>query len=556
MLLELAIRNFAVIEDARLEFSGALTALTGESGAGKSMVVEALLLALGERADADAVRAGANRAEVSASFGLEDCPDAAAWLAAAELDADGACVLRRSVGGDGRSRCYINDRPVPAARLRELAQHLIEIHGQHAYQALLRTDHQLALLDRYGDLQPLARAVRDTHSAWRNAREALDAAQADAGALDAQRATLQERMAALDALDLQPGEWQALEAEQARLAHLDTLAAGAAEALALLDDAETPTAAALGARVAQLLGRLAPVDAALEPLAAQVDAAVDELRTVASALRRYASDLEPDPQRSGYVDERLREALTLSRRYGAEPAELPDLTVATRAELDALEDPAASSAALQARCAEALEQWRSQAAVLSAARQETAARLEAAVNAELARLGMQDARFVAALEALPQDAPDARGAERVELRLAPHPGAIALPLARVASGGELSRLSLAIEAAALARGGVPTVVLDEVDVGIGGRTAGVVGAMLQALGGVRQVLCVTHLPQVAAYADHHLRIERQAQAHPPRARVDALDARGRIAELARMLGGEGPTARAHARELLQAAERT
>lgn len=552
MLTGLSIRNFAVIEDVRLEFDGALTALTGESGAGKSMVVDALMLALGERADADAVRAGATRAEVSASFDLRDNADLRAALADAGLDAGDQCILRRTVSADGRSRSYVNDQPVAAGRMREIGQQLIEIHGQHAYQALLRPDDQLRLLDRYAGAQDLARAVAAAAADLAAARAALAGADADAAARAARRDELAVQCAALDALGLAPGEWARLETEQSRLGHVEALLAGAGEALALLDDSDAPCAGALTARAGQVVARLAALDGALAPLADELAGALAQLRAVASSLRHYADTLEADPQRARLVDERLREGLALARRYGVDPPALPDLHARVRADLAALDDPGASPAALVERCAQAQAHYRTLASELSARRSAAAARLEAAVNAELAQLGMADARFVAALQALPEEPPSARGAERLELRLAPHPGATALPLGRVASGGELSRLSLAIEVAALAQGGVPTVVLDEVDVGIGGQTAVVVGRMLQRLAGGRQVLCVTHLAQVAAHAHHHVRVVRDAGTHPPSATVEPLHDAERVAELARMLGGRGPAARAHAVELLAA----
>jgi DNA repair protein RecN (Recombination protein N) len=554
MLCALGIRNFAVIEDAHLEFGDALTALTGESGAGKSMVVEALMLALGERADADAVRAGCARAEVSATFDLADAPHLRAWLGEAGLDTAGECVLRRVVSAEGRSRSFVNDQPVTAARVRELGQRLIEIHGQHAYQSLLRPEHQQDLLDRYGGHETLVAAVRAAHRTWRDATVALQAASADAAHASARRAELHERLAALDALGLGAGEWAELEAEQVRLGHLETLAQGAGEALALLEGDDGTGAGSLASKAGQGLARLAGYDATLAPIAHTLEGALAELRAAVSALRRYAAALEPDPQRARHVDERLHAGLALARRYGVAPETLPDLHEAVRAELAALDDPAHTGAALAARCDAALAAYRDAAGALSAARGAAAARLEAAVAKELARLAMHEARFVVVLEPDASDAPPlARGAERVELRLAPHPGANALPLGRVASGGELSRLSLAIEVAALARGGAPTVVLDEVDVGIGGLTAGEVGRMLRRLATQRQVLCVTHLPQMAAHAHHHLRVVREAHGNPPAAQVEPLRGAARIAELARMLGGDGPTARAHARELLTSA---
>ena len=553
MLTALSIRNFAVIEDARVELDGALTALTGESGAGKSMLVDALLLVLGERADAAAVRAGAPRAEVSAQFDLTDAPAVQSWLRDAGLDSpDRQCVLRRTVGADGRSRSYVNDQPVPAARVRELGAQLVEIHGQHAFQTLLRPDAQLRLLDRYADAEDLAAAVAQGYAALVHTRTQRDAALAARAQAAAARTDLQAQCAALDALDLKPDEWPALEAEQARLSHVETLVADGAAALALLEDADAPNAASLTARAAQVLGRLSGFDARLAPLADQLDGALAQMRDVASALRHYAQDLDADPARARWVDDRLREGLALARRHGVEPAELPTLHATLRERLAALDDPGHASA-LDAACRQAESVYRQACAALTAARTAAAPRLEQAVNAELDALGMGDARFMVALEDLPPEPPGPRGAQRAELRLAPHAGAPALALARVASGGELSRLSLAIEVAALARADVPTVVLDEVDVGIGGRTAGVVGRLLRRLAADRQVLCVTHLPQVAACAHHHLRVVRAEAASPPTAIAQILDESARVEEIARMLGGEGPTARAHARELLETA---
>ena len=555
MLVGLRIDNFAIVETAELEFETGLTALTGETGAGKSLVVDALLLALGERAGADALRAGADQAEVTAVFDVGAVPAARAWLEVNELEAGDECVLRRTVRADGRSRSFVNGRPVAAGLLRELGQRLVDIHGQHAYQALLRPAAQRALLDRFAGAAPQLAEVAAAFDAWQAAGRAIADAERSAAGRAERLQLLRFQADELAALALGADEWPQLDAELRRAGHAQALAEGSAAALQALDD-DGAGAHRMLAQAAGHLRRLAGFDERLAEPLVLLDGALSQVAEAGSALRHYLDALEVDPARLQWLEQRVAAVLALARKHQVTPDALPALEAAVQAELAALDAAGPGRAALEQAQRAAWQRYETAAAQLTAARRAAAQRLAEVASDTIGGLGMPGARFEVALLPLAPGEASAHGAERVEFRIQANAGDGPRPLAQVASGGELSRISLAIQAATLAQGDIPTLIFDEVDVGIGGAVAETVGRLLRGLGGRRQVLCITHLPQVAAQAHHHLRVAKRTEAARTITAVEPLPATARVDELARMLGGRSITerTRAHAAEMLTAAQ--
>lgn len=555
MLTHLHISDFAIVDRLDLDFKAGMTVLTGETGAGKSILIDALGLALGDRADTGVIREGCARAEVAAAFDIGDAPAARAWLAEQELDEEGECVLRRTLSAEGRSKGYINGRPAPMQSLRELGELLIDIHGQHEHQSLLRPEVQTALLDGYGDLQTAARSVAATAREWRAAREELERLSTAAAERDARRDLLAYQLQELEALDLQPGEVEALEEEHRRLANGGRLLEEGGRTLALLhEDDETSAAALLGA-ARRGLEELQALDPELAPVTELAESAEVQLKEAALELRRYLDRLELDPERLQWVEARIEALHDLSRKHRVHPTGLAGLAGELAEELAGLEGADQRRAELAARVEALAARYREEAGVLSAGRVRAAAALGEEITGRIRRLSMPDGRFEVALEPRAGAEPAPGGEERVAFRVAANPGQAPRPLARVASGGELSRISLAIQVATVQAGTVPTLIFDEVDVGIGGGVAEVVGQSLRSLGGTRQVLTVTHLPQVAAQGHHHLQVGKRKVDGANRTRVRPLSPDQRVDEIGRMLGGLEITDNtlAHAREMLELA---
>ncbi|MDR2637630.1 MAG: DNA repair protein RecN [Zoogloeaceae bacterium] len=548
MLTHLAIRDFVIVDRLELEFQAGFTALTGETGAGKSILVDALALALGERADPGVVRGGKERAEIAATFDLASLPEAKAWLAGQDFPADDELLLRRVVEAGGRSRAYINGSAASVQQLKAIGELLVDIHGQHAHQSLLRAEAQRELFDMHGGLSGLAAEVAASWKEWRRLADLLAAAEAGGEAGERERDMLAWQIRELEETALQPSEWAELEAEQRRLAHAASLIEGAQYALAALSDGEGACESLLSA-VADRLAGMAALDHELEEGAQIVQSAQAEISEVVTLLRRYADRVELDPARLAAVETRQETLLALARKHRVEVEALPGVLAALQARHAEL---AASTdlAALAEKVTEARAAYRSLAARLSAGRGKTAAALEKDVSAEMQRLALTSGRFVVALP--PREGGSANGDEQVEFRVAGLAADEARPLAKVASGGELSRISLALQVVASQNARVPTLVFDEVDVGIGGGVAEIVGRLLNQLGKERQVLCVTHLPQVAARADHHWQVSKSAAEGRISSHIAPLAPEERIHEIARMLGGVEITAttRQHARELL------
>ncbi len=549
MLQRLTIRDFVIVEHLELEFEGGFTVLTGETGAGKSILIDALALTLGERADAIAVREGAARADITAEFDTGGNRPLHAWLADSDLAGDeGVCLLRRVVESSGRSRGFINGHPATAAQLREAADFLVDIHGQHQHQSLSRPATQRALLDAYGGLEAQAALVADLWRTWSRRREERLAFEGNAAAIQAERERLEWQAQDLEALKLVPGEWAAVGAEHSRLAHAASLIEAAQTGVETLSEGEGAALEQVNAVIAKL-EPLLQHDLRLRDILDALEPAQIQLQEAASALRRYAERSDLDPQRLREVELRLDALHGAARKYRVDPDALPALAEHTRerlAELGAGGDPDT----LRRRGEGAEAACRAAAKKLTAGRRKAAKKLADAVTAGMQELAMQGGVFEVALE--PLETPAAHGSEQVEFRVAPHPGVTPQPIAKTASGGELSRLSLVIQTALSRVAKVPTLIFDEVDAGIGGRVAEIVGRMLRELGERHQVMCITHLPQVAATAERQWQVSKLTRGGKVASTVVALDAAARIEEIARMLGGVKitDTTRRHAAEML------
>ncbi|HEX9207806.1 MAG TPA: DNA repair protein RecN [Steroidobacteraceae bacterium] len=556
MLTHLQIRDFAIVEAVELEFAGGFTVLTGETGAGKSILVDALLLAVGGRSDSGAVRHGAERAEVSATFAVAGNRAALAWLDEQSIEHDGECQLRRVVGADGRGRAYLNGQAVPVQSLRALGELLVDVHGQLEFQSLARRGYQREAVDGSGALAAQAAAVRDAYDRWR--------------ALDEQRASFEQRLkdresrldllrhyaTELDGLDPKDGEAAALAEERKRISSLGRLAEGTAQVESLLAGDDGGVTSAL-ARSQTVLRQLVTLDATLEPVSAQLEEATIAAREALSTLRRYVDSLEADPARQEWLEARLAALEGVARKHRVEVGELPALRERLQAELGELEAGAVSAAELQQRLAEARAAYVEAAAKLTRGRRAAAKALDGKVTAYMQTLGMPGGVFVTRVEPADPVVFSPHGNDEVEFLVSANPGQPPRPLAKVASGGELSRISLALQVAAVEAAHLPCLVFDEVDAGVGGAVAEMVGRQLRSLAARGQVLCVTHLPQVAAQAEHQLRVAKQVEKGATRTRIQPLNEAARVEEIARMLGGTSITERTrdHAREMLEAARR-
>jgi len=548
MLRRLSLRDFVIVPELEVEFGAGFSVLTGETGAGKSILIDALQLALGARGDALVVREGAARAEIAAEF---DAPATLApWLEDAGFDSNDTLLLRRTIDAQGKSRAWINGSPATVTQLREAADALVDIHGQHAWQSLTRPAAVRALLDSEAgvDMAPLAALWVQ----WKNATAALERARTQSAEIERERERLAWQVGEVARLAPAEGEWTELNAEHTRQAHAQTLIEAAQGALGAVAEADT-NAAALTLHAADALAEAARIDARLAPVAEVLQSAHAQLTDAAHSLSTYLQHADVDPQRLAELDARLSAWIGLARRFRRPPEELAALLASWREELVQL-DAATDSAALERAAADAERAWRAEAQRVSKARKLAAPQLADAVTQAMQQLGMAGGRFDVALIA--QDEPQSFGLEGVELRVAGHAGSTPRALAKVASGGELSRLALAISVTTArgTAGGAPTLIFDEIDAGIGGVVADTVGRLMKQLGRERQVLAVTHLAQVAACGDHHFVVTKRAQGPRTQSDVCAVSGEARVAEVARMLGGERlATSVAHAQELLGSA---
>jgi DNA repair protein RecN (Recombination protein N) len=537
MLTALYIRDLAIIRALELETADGLTVLTGETGAGKSILVDALALALGSRADSGVIRHGGERAEVSASFAINPSSDAARWLKEQDLDADGECLLRRVVDGTRGSKGFINGRPVPIQLLRDLGERLVDIHGQHEHQSLLRRDAQRQLLDDYAGLNDAVDLVGRHYQQVRSLQERIEALNRDSADHGIRLELLRHHVKELEALNLSPNEIAALEEEHGRLANGAEILDGAQLVLQSLDADEETAATRVVAQATRKLEGLAQFDPRLGEVAMLLSEASVQIDEAVSRLQRYVGDLDLDPARLQWLDARLGTIHDLARKHRVKPDELPPLLEKFRTELSDTEDFEGNLARLNDELKNTQTQYARAAAVVSTSRVQAAKKLARAVTERLQDLGMAGGRFSIDLTPLPKGELSPHGAERIEFQVTANADQPLRPLNKVASGGELSRISLALQVAAASVARIPTLIFDEVDVGVGGRVAEIVGQQLRALAAKRQVLCITHLPQVAALGEHHLRIAKSTQAGATDVAIDALKKAERVQEIARMLGG-------------------
>lgn len=546
MLRTLTIRDFVIVDHIELEFSAGFSVLTGETGAGKSILIDALSLTLGGRGDASMVREGANKADICAEFSSNKVCDG--WLAEQELSSEeNMILLRRVIDNAGRSKAYINGVSVTATQLRELGALLVNIHGQHAHQSLLQHDTQRQLVDSHAQLLPLVHEVSQLYKHWHSLRQQRHQFETNARQVLIERERLEWQVSELDKLRVQPNEWQEITNEHSRLAHAASLIEGAQYALHAISDADDPLLTQL-ATINQKLTKLTEYDESLQFILDTLEPARIHLQETTSALNDYLNRVELDPDRLRAVEQRVDALHSCARKYHVSPQELPNLFNTLSAELAALGE-ATNLESLFALEKAALNSYRLSATKLSKERAIAAKKLSHSVTKTMQELSMAGGCFDITL--IPTE-PSLFGTEQIEFMVAGHAGVAARPLAKVASGGELARISLAISVIASSSTTTPTLIFDEVDSGIGGGVAEVVGRLLKRLGQDYQVLCVTHLAQVASQANHHFQVSKISRAEGTLSQIDMLDHKSRVEEISRMIGGLEITAttRKHARELL------
>ena len=553
MLHTLSIRDFVIVDTIELEFSAGFSVLTGETGAGKSILIDALTLALGGRGDASVVREGAAKADITADFSVSEV--AQAWLAANEFaNDDGGALLRRVIDNAGRSKAYINGIPATAAQLRELGDMLVDIHGQHAHQSLLKSEAQRALLDgqataREAGAEQDARQVAALHKRWRALVRQREEFETNAANVLYERERLEWQVGELEKLAAKPGEWTEITNEHSRLSHAASLLEGAQEALSIISESEDHPIVSQLSALNQKLGKLVSVDAELQPIVDLIESSRIQLQESVYALNNYLDRVELDPERLHQLDARMEAMHSTARKFRVTPEELPEEHAKLSEKLQHLAD-ASDIEGLLRQEAKIEAEYRGVAERLSATRRAAALELGQAVTRAMQELSMTGGSFEIALNPCE---PAAHGLEQVEFLVAGHAGTAPRSLAKVASGGELARIALAISVITSHATTTPTLIFDEVDSGIGGAVAEVVGRLLKRLGQGRQVLCVTHLPQVASQANQHFQVAKSTLDNGKTAsRIDMLDTKARVEEVARMLGGLEITAttRKHARELL------
>lgn len=554
MLKFLGIRDFVIVDSLELDFASGFTALTGETGAGKSILIDALSLALGERGDAAMVRSGCERAEITAGFDIAASPDMQAWLGEQDMEGDpGICLFRRVLDSGGRSRGFINGRGATLQQMREAGDQLLDIHGQHAHQSLLRPDVQRTLLDGYAGATASAEKVAALYRDWQSLRRRRISLSENAEAVASERELLRFQRAEIDGLGFNLAGWQSLQEDHSRLSHTAGLLETAGFGLETLSDADNSCLAQLNALAVRIRDGMQH-DASLGETLRMLENAQAELQEAVYTLRHYQDRLDTDPQRLREQEQRIQSVMDAARKYRVAPEELDEALqriVSRLAELGGDAD----LAELDRQEKAAQQDYLAAARKLTAARKKSADKLSREITAALQTLAMQGGSFAVALLPLAQvdeNRGSAHGLETVEFQVAANPGTEMRSLAKVASGGELSRISLAIQVATSQVAAVPTLIFDEVDSGIGGRVAEIVGHLLKKLGRTYQVLCVTHLPQVAAAADQQWQVSKTVENGVTSSRIAVLDGKQRVEEIARMLGGVKitETTRKHAAEML------
>jgi DNA repair protein RecN (Recombination protein N) len=547
-LKRIVLRDFVIVSELDLDLSSGFTVLTGETGAGKSILIDALQLVTGGRSDVGLIREGSPRTDVSAEF--DATMAVTIWLEAAGFDTQDSLLLRRTLDTQGKSRAWINGSAATAAQLRELGEQLLDIHGQHAWQSLTRPDAVRGLLDAYAGVSTAA--LSNLWQRWRQAQMALTQAHGAQESLQRERERLTWQLSEVEKLAPRADEWEALNTEHGRLSNAQALLDSAQGALQTLDDDDSNALGALHS-ACQLLQQQQHLEPYFKELTEVLSSSLAQVEDIVHSLRAYLHKTELDPQRLGELDERMALWLSLARRYKRAPAELPQLLASWQQELQTL-DAAADLTTLEATQSAAQQAYMLEANTLSKARGKTAPQLAKAITQAMQGLGMQGGRFEVTLEKSAQ--PMQSGLEEVSFLVAGHAGSSPRPVNKVASGGELSRMALAIAVTTSQLGTAQTLIFDEIDAGVGGAVAETVGRLMKQLGMDRQVLCVTHLPQVAACADHHLVVAKQMLGNSTVSSVASVQGEQRVAEVARMLGGErlSSTTLAHAKEMLQARE--
>jgi DNA repair protein RecN (Recombination protein N) len=556
MLVHLSVHNYAIVEHLDLELERGMSVITGETGAGKSIMLDALGLTLGDRADSGVVRPGADKADILATFDLGDIPEAGAWLAERDLDSEGPCILRRVITAEGRSRGYINGTPCPLGDLKALGELLIDIHSQHEHQSLLKTDTHRRLLDEYAGASDLARQVHLAAQRWRQTRQELDRLANSGDEQRARHQLLSYQLEELENLGLGENELDSLEQEHKNLTNAEALFGICRQVIDQCSESDSGNV--LGALTSSLnrLGAIGNAPHALGEAANLIASAQIQVEEAVGELNRFLDHFDADPARLQQLEERLDTLYTLARKHRVHPTELPALQQRLIDEVESLHASDESVEQLGEELAAYARHYQQKAKELSGLRTEAAKQLAEAVQQEVQRLGMPGGRFT--IELRPNNGGELQphGLEQVELLVSANPGQPLKPLAKVASGGELSRISLAIQVITAQTSRVPTLVFDEVDVGIGGPTAEIVGQLLRRLGDRGQVLTVTHLPQVAAQGHHHLFVHKVRGSDETRTAVSTLSKAERVEEVARMLGGIDLTKEslAHAKKMVVTAK--
>jgi DNA repair protein RecN (Recombination protein N) len=555
MLTQLTIRNFAIVSDLEVELNRGMTVISGETGAGKSIMLDALGLCLGDRADSDSVNSGAERAELTASFDIRQIPQARLWLSEHDLEGDPQeCHLRRVITREGRSRSYINGRPTPLALLRELGQYLVDIHGQHEHQRLLKKDHHRVLLDEFGNHTELTEEARRLYHKWRRQHAELEQLTQVSDERNARIQLLSYQVEELEQLALTQGELEQLEHEQQLLENAGSLLSTGQQLLNISHEDDSLNCQSMLHHCLQLLQQLGTEDSRLQQANEMFNSALIQVEEAGREVRHFLEAVEINPERQQEVEERLTVIYDVARKHRLLPEQLIEFQQSLQQELMGLTRSDNEIELLADEVESAWQSYLKTAAELSLARQQQAEHLDRLVDTQLHALGMPDARFSACLTPLDTERYSANGLEEVEFLISTNEGQPARALAKVASGGELSRISLAIQVVTAQTSSTPTLVFDEVDVGIGGAIAEVVGRMLRELGERVQVLCVTHQPQVAAQGHQHLFVSKKGQKGTSQTRVSRLSEAQRVEEVARMLGGVDitRTSMEHAREMLSA----
>ncbi|CAK9885668.1 MAG: DNA repair protein RecN [Candidatus Erwinia impunctatus] len=553
MLAQLTVANFAIVHELEIDFHSGMTAITGETGAGKSIAIDALGLCLGGRADAEMVRKGASRADICARFSLKDTPAAARWLQANELDDGHECLLRRVIRGDGRSRGFINGTAVPLSQLRELGQHLIQIHGQHAHQLLLKPEHQKTLLDAYIGETSLVKNMAESHYQWHQSCRALAQHQQRAAERQSRSELLHYQLKELDEFAPVSGEFERIDEEYKRLAHHGQLLSTGQQALNSLTDGDEQTLQAQLYTVQQWISEMSVMDNTLNSVRTLLEEAAIQISEAGDELRHYCERLELDPNHLHELEQRLSRQISLARKHRVAPEALPNLYQQLLAEKGQIDQQESDQEALVHAVATHHQQALACAQALHTIRSNAAEELSQLITTSIQSLSMPHGKLEIKLQYDP-DVLTAEGADKVDFRVTTNPGQPLQSLVKVASGGELSRIALAIQVITAQKMATPALIFDEVDVGISGPTAATVGRMLRQLGESTQVMCVTHLPQVAGCGHQHFYVSKETDGEMTETHMRQLDKPARLQELARLLGGSEVTRNtlANAKELLAA----